>query len=302
MIPTCNDADLLARAISSVLDQDPGAAAMQIEVVDDASTDVDVAAFVRDLAGDRVTVFSHPQRVGAPVNFSTCVQRSTGHWVHLLHADDFVLPGFYAAYEAHLAQYPAAMAVSRSWFVDADEARHGRSGPLASVDGYLVDAERVLALDNPVNFAAVVVARSTYERVGGFAPELAHANDWEQWTRIAHDGAVAVVDGEHACYRVHGGSDTTRLQKSMVYLTDPVAAARTITERIADPVVRREVRRHIHGRLAAHALQVGETQAEAGEHRLALTSALWAVRLSPDPTTARTAGRLAGRVARNRLG
>ena len=301
MIPTCNDADLLARAISSVLEQDPGPEAMQIQVVDDASTDVDVAALVRELAGDRIEVFVHPARVGAPANFTTCAQRSRGRWVHLLHADDFVLPGFYDAYAAHLATHPAAMAVSRSWFVDADEQRHGLSGELAVADGYLVDAERAIALDNPVNFVAVVVARDAYERVGGFAPDLPHANDWELWTRIAHGGAVAVVDGEHACYRVHGGSDTTRLQRSMVYLTDPVEAARRITARIDDPAVRSEVRRHVHRRLAQHALRVGATQAEAHEHRLAATSAWWAARLSPDRATLRAAVDLGATAARNRF-
>lgn len=302
MIPSCDDRDRLPQALASVLAQDPGPEQMQIEVVDDASLDVDVASLVRDLAGDRVVVHRHPQRVGAPANFTACVRRSRGEWVHVLHADDLVLPGFYDAYARHLEAHPAAMAVSRSWFVDDDGARHGRSGELRARDGYLVDAERVLAMDNPVNFAAVVVARSTYEAVGGFRPDLVHANDWEMWTRIAHHGPVAVVDGEHACYRVHAGSDTNRLQRSMVYLTDPVAAARAITARIDEPTVRRSVRRHIHRRLAAHALEVGTRQAAAHEHRLAVQSALWSVRLAPDPATVRSATTLAAGAVRARFG
>ena len=87
----------------------------------------------------------------------------------------------------------------------------------------------------------------------------------------------------------------------MVYLTDPVAAARTITGRIEDPVVRRDVRRHIDRRLAAHALRVGAEQADVGEHRLAALSAGWAVRLAPDPATMREAAALAVRAARNRF-
>jgi len=301
MIPTCNDAGLLPKALASVLDQDPGPDAMQIQVVDDASDDADVAALVRGIAGDRVEVHRHPQRVGAPANFTACAQRSRGERVHILHADDHVLAGFYDAYDAHLDAHPAAMAVSRSWFVDDDGQRHGRSGELVVEGGYLVDAERALALDNPVNFVAVVVPRSTYEQVGGFRPDLVHANDWELWTRIAHHGPVAVVPGEHACYRVHGASDTNRLQRSMVYLTDPVAAARTITGRLDDPIVRGEVRRHVGRRLGAHALRVGREQADLHEHRLAATSALWAVRLSPDGVTIRAASSILGSVVRNRL-
>lgn len=301
MIPTCNDADLLPRALRSVLEQDPGPERMQIQVVDDASDDADVADLVRELAGDRVEVHRHPLRVGAPTNFTACAQRSRGRWVHILHADDFVLPGFYEAYAAHLDAHPAVMAVSRSWFVDAEERRHGLSGPLVDRDGYLVDAERTLALDNPVNFVAVVVAREALERLGGFRPDLVHANDWELWTRLAHDGPVAVVPGEHAAYRIHAGSDTNRLQRSMVYLTDPVAAARTITGRLVDPTERRDVARHVHRRLAEHALRVGADQAAAHEHRLAVTSAGWALRLSPDRRTAAAAAGIAATAVRNRL-
>jgi glycosyltransferase involved in cell wall biosynthesis len=173
MIPTCDDADLLPRALRSVLEQDPGPEQMQVQVVDDASGDADVVALVRELAGDRVEVHRHPNRVGAPANFTACAQRSRGRWVHILHADDLVLPGFYDAYAAHLDAHPAAMAVSRSWFIDADEQRHGLSGPLDARDGYLVDAERALALDNPVNFVAVVVARDAFERLGAVDPHRA---------------------------------------------------------------------------------------------------------------------------------
>lgn len=303
MIPTCDDGDLLRTALGSVLSQDPGPEQMQIEVIDDASASVEVAALVQELAGHRVTVTRHDRRWGAPATFTHCVQRSVGRWVHVLHADDWVLPGFYDAYGDQLAAHPdAVMAVSRSWFVDDAGTRLGLSGELPSVDGRLADAERTIALDNPVNFVAVVVARDAYQAVGGFDPALPHANDWEQWTRLAHHGPVTVVPGEHAAYRRHAGSDTTRLQGSMTYLRDPVDALAIITERISDPAVRAEVRTHDRRRLAAMALDVGRVQAAGGHHRLAATSAVGAVRLDPRPETARAAARLALAATRNRLG
>lgn len=303
MIPTCDDGDLLRTALGSVLDQDRGPEHLQIEVIDDASATVDVAALVHDLAGSRVTVTRHDRRWGAPATFTHCVQRSVGDWVHILHADDWVLPGFYDAYDDAIDAHPdAAMAVSRSWFVDDAGTRLGLSGELATVDGLLVDAERAIALDNPINFVAIVVARHAYQAVGGFDPALPHANDWEQWTRLAHHGPVAVVPGEHAAYRRHAGSDTTRLQGSMTYLRDPVDALAIIAERIADPAVRAEVLAHDRRRLAATALEVGTAQAAGGHHRLAATSALGAVRLDHRPETVRAAARLILAATRNRLG
>ncbi|HEY4376049.1 MAG TPA: glycosyltransferase family A protein, partial [Acidimicrobiales bacterium] len=132
MLPTHDDADLLARALASVLAQDPGRDQMQIEVVDDASTIGDAAALARELAGDRIQVHRLPDNVGASGTFTECVRRARGRWVHLLHADDLVRPGFYDAYRATLESHPCAMAVGRGWFVDADEQDLGLSGALAT--------------------------------------------------------------------------------------------------------------------------------------------------------------------------
>lgn len=305
MIPTCDDGELLREALASVLAQDPGPEVMQVAVIDDASdpgAGPDVAAVVRELSGDRAQVIRHDRRWGAPATFTHCLQAARGELVHILHADDWVLPGFYDAYDAHLRTHPAGLAVSRSWFVDEHGTRLGLSGELEVRDGYLVDAERRIALDNPINFVSAVVARDAVERVGGFDPDLPHANDWELWTRLAHEGAVAVVPVEAGCYRRHRGSDTTRLRASMTYLTDPVATATIIVERISDPGVRREVAGHNRRRFARSALEVGALQAAAGHHRLAATSASWAVWLDPTRATMTEAARLAARAARNRVG
>ncbi|MFN8019521.1 MAG: glycosyltransferase [Acidimicrobiales bacterium] len=257
MVPTCDDGDLLVHALRSVLDQGLGAD-LHLEVIDDASRTCDVRSLVAGVAGDQAEVTVHPRRWGAAATFTHCIQRARGELVHILHADDWVLPGCYEAYDAALRAHPEAeVAVARSWFVDGAGEQLGLSGELEVHDGLLVDAERAIAMDNPVNFVGFVVARRAYEAVGGFDPELPHANDWDMWTRLAHRGPIAVVPGVHACYRRHEGSDTTRLQGSMGYLADPVEALAIIAERIDDPSVRAEVVGHVRRRFARGALEVG---------------------------------------------
>ena len=95
MIPTYNCANYLRETLTSVLTQDPGPEVMQIEVVDDHSTKDDPEAVVRELAGDRVSFYRQPQNVGHVKNFNTCLQRSRGKLIHLLHGDDGVRNGFY---------------------------------------------------------------------------------------------------------------------------------------------------------------------------------------------------------------
>ena len=55
MMPTYRpDEKYLRQALESVLQQAPGPEQMQIEVVDDCSPGMDVAALVKSIAGERV--------------------------------------------------------------------------------------------------------------------------------------------------------------------------------------------------------------------------------------------------------
>ncbi|HET7896220.1 MAG TPA: glycosyltransferase family 2 protein, partial [Flavisolibacter sp.] len=90
MIPVYNCSAYLEETIASVLAQDMGEALMQIEVVDDASTDVDVQALVQQIGGGRVQYYRQAENVGSLRNFETCLNRARGIYVHLLHGDDRV--------------------------------------------------------------------------------------------------------------------------------------------------------------------------------------------------------------------
>jgi glycosyltransferase involved in cell wall biosynthesis len=94
MIPVYNCLGYLQKTLSSVLAQDPGPEIMQIAVIDDCSSDGDVWALVQQLGKGRVEYFRQEQNRGSLRNFETCLNRSRGHWVHLLHGDDWVAPGF----------------------------------------------------------------------------------------------------------------------------------------------------------------------------------------------------------------
>ncbi len=98
MIPAYNpSADYLEQVLKSILQQDPGAERMQIEVVDDCSPSVDVKKMVESIAGERVAFSQTPKNSGLAGCWNTCIERARGEWVHILHQDDIVQPGFYAA-------------------------------------------------------------------------------------------------------------------------------------------------------------------------------------------------------------
>src|ERR1700740_632053 len=94
MIPTFNCAKYLRETLASVLAQDPGPEQMQIEVVDDCSDKDDPAGGVKELGRCRVLFHRKSVNEGAIQNFNTCLERSRGHLIHVLHGDDLVEPGF----------------------------------------------------------------------------------------------------------------------------------------------------------------------------------------------------------------
>ena len=114
MIPTFNCADYLRITLQSLLDQVPGPDEMQIEVVDDCSTKDNPEAVVQELGRGRAQFFRQPGNVGAIENFNTCVRRSRGHYVHLLHGDDLVCPGFYSAFEEALTTKEVGIVSARN--------------------------------------------------------------------------------------------------------------------------------------------------------------------------------------------
>jgi glycosyltransferase involved in cell wall biosynthesis len=62
--------------------------------VDDHSTADDPQAVVREVAGERVAFYRNPRSLGAAGNFNQCIAHTRGRWIHILHGDDAVRPGF----------------------------------------------------------------------------------------------------------------------------------------------------------------------------------------------------------------
>jgi glycosyltransferase involved in cell wall biosynthesis len=213
MIPTYNPPlKYLEQALQGVLAQDPGREQMQIEVVDDCSPDVDVAAAVRQIAGDRVICSRTPQNLGLAGCWNTCVERSRGEWVHILHQDDMVLPGFYVALgKAALSDEKIGAVVCRLAFVDPDGHWLDLSDIIRKEPGVIEDWLERLGSKQLIQTPSIVVRRSVYELIGGFRSDLCFTLDWEMWLRIATRFSFWYEPRILANYRVHDSSETSKL-------------------------------------------------------------------------------------------
>jgi len=141
MIPNYNCDAYLRETLASVLAQDPGPDVMQIQVVDDHSTD-NPESLVHEMGEGRVEFFRQSRNVGYLANFETCLQRSRGTLVHLLHGDDCVRSGFYEHLQTAFEHNPGiGAAFCRHIYVD-EQGNWGTISPLERgepgvLDGWL---------------------------------------------------------------------------------------------------------------------------------------------------------------------
>ncbi|HIK15530.1 MAG TPA: glycosyltransferase family 2 protein [Leptolyngbyaceae cyanobacterium M33_DOE_097] len=167
MIPTYNCADYLRETLASVLEQDPGSEFMQIEVVDDFSTKDDPKAVVEELGKGRVKFYQQPQNVGYISNFNTCLQRSQGKLVHLLHGDDCVRRGFYHRLQLAFEKQPnIGAAFCRNIVMDENSNWQWFSRLLRQKSGVLENWLEQIAIINLLQPPSIVVRRDVYEQLG----------------------------------------------------------------------------------------------------------------------------------------
>ena len=285
MIPTYRCERFVAQALRSVLDQDLGPRFMQIEVVDDCSAD-GVEAVVRDMGGDRVSFYAQPRNVGHIANFHTCLTRARGDIVHLLHGDDFVRPGFYAALQRGFDADPdVGAAFSRSAYVDADGRETDVVPAETEIAGVLPRALQRLATEQRIMTPSIAVRRSVYEYLGGFDRRLSCAEDWEMWVRIAARYRIWYEPESLACYRRHADSNTGRHVRSGADAAFNLAAIRIFEAYLpadeASALVDRARRTY-----AGSALKSARRLLEAGDIGGFQAQALAAWRLSPSAPTA----------------
>ncbi len=215
MIPTYNCTKYLARTLKSVLEQAPSPELMQIEVIDNCSTEGDPEALVRDLGRGRISFYRQSQNLGIIGNFNTCVERSTGQIVHILHSDDIVLPGFYKVLQEAFDKEPTiGAAFCRSIYIDEDDVQTGLSPFSRTTSGVFPDLLEQIASSHLIECPAFVVRRSVYEQLGGYHPDLFHAADTEMYMRVVWHYPVWCESALLACYRRHSSSYTSSLFKS----------------------------------------------------------------------------------------
>lgn len=283
MIPVYNCSSLLPQTLESVLDQDPGPEFMQIEVVDDASTDADVKALVERWGRGRVGYFRQPRNLGSLRNFETCINRSQGHIVHLLHGDDLVRQGYYKAMEDLFTQYPQIGAAFCHYdFIGFNGEVLWEHQPEIEEEGLLGEWLPRIASRQMLQYCTTAVKREVYEKLGGFYG-VSYGEDWEMWTRIAAHYPMAYTPKLLAAYRMHPNSISSQSFKTARNIQDirwVIGAIQELVPAKQKETVRRNASRHY----AHYAISVANSLwHQTGSRRITQHQIRQALLLHTDP-------------------
>ena len=189
IIPTYNRADILPRAVNSVLSQT--FTDYEIIIVDDCSLDDTQAAISRfdDL---RVHSVKHKRNRGASAARNTGIRYARGEYVAFLDDDDEWLPKFLERQVGILESSPPNVGLVYCW-MDMVEDSSGKLAPCSRKTASGDIFEDSLALNIPGQTSVWTIRSSVVRNVGGFDEDLSRYDDADFMCRISQLYQVSVL-------------------------------------------------------------------------------------------------------------
>ena len=282
IVPLYNRREYLKQCLTSVLEQDPGPQEMEIIIVDDAS-ESDLRDFVKGIGGERVTYIRNSTNLGLYPSTNMTIRQSRGCWLHILHDDDWVLPGFYATMRHGVEFLPDSVGVAFCMYRHEHECDKIWSPPKFRNEPGIMGRSFIakLARGNPLQIPAVIYRRETFARVGLFREDLPFTADWEWYVRSALEFSWYHEPSILACYRVHAHSQTHELTCKGLTARDIRLTIETFTRILPADMVDRVIT-FARQTNACHFLRNAQFFAESGNQSIAIRFFLEALALDPD--------------------
>ncbi|MBZ0297735.1 MAG: glycosyltransferase [Anaerolineae bacterium] len=219
IIPTCNRAVLLRKAIESALAQTYHP--LEVIVVDDGSTDntAEVVAEFREQI-----IYLHQPNTGVSVARNRGLRASKGEYIAFLDDDDLYLPQKIERQMTWMYAHPQLGLVHCRYFLS------NQSGAIVERIGTLPTGQVLpeLFYNNFLWMSAPLIPRRVLEQIGGFDEELSAAADYDLWVRIAQAGyPFGCVQELLGVYRLQAGSMVTnviRTEREIISILDRVFA------------------------------------------------------------------------------
>ena len=198
IVPTYNRADMVLRAVHSILGQtEPD---FEVLIVDDGSSD-GTAAVLGSVDDPRVQVLE-TDHAGVCHARNLALATARGAWVAFLDDDNEWRPTYLERQLAAAASMPEAVAVyCPAQAFDDDTGTWGERTPWYSISG---DLFAPMMRRGYPRVSATMVRRATLAELGGFSPDLPAASDCELFVRVGLQGKFAWNPEPLAIRHQHG--------------------------------------------------------------------------------------------------
>jgi Glycosyl transferase family 2 len=212
VIPAWNPkAEHFRRCLSSLKSAQLAGIAHEIVVSDDASDSDDAGILARGAGLPGLRYVRQEKNLGGFGNFNWCLSAARGTWIHMLHQDDWIEPGFYTELlrgEAQASGAPLRFCRTRLFFEDV-----GRMQLMfdeAPRAGVIRDFIRRQSVSQRLQISGTILRRSELGGIGGYDPRLGAGGDWEFWARWIALHPVFYSPNPLATYSLHSGSWSSR--------------------------------------------------------------------------------------------
>lgn len=213
VIPTYNRRVFVRQAVESVLAQT--FLDYEIVVVDDGSTD----GTEQELAGlgDKIQ-YIWQENQGESVARNKGINLAQGEYIALLDSDDLWEPEKLSKQTSALINDPNVVMVGCASRI-INESGNFMSN---SISGIVHEPEQLSygALRYHNHFfgggSTAMFRRTTFEQIGGFAPELRYGEEWDLWLRLAKVGSITVINQPLARIRQHGATQTQAMSREAI--------------------------------------------------------------------------------------
>ena len=197
VIPTYNRANLLKRAIQSVINQTYKN--LEIIIVDDGSTDR-TKDIVKTFSDSRIQYIRHPENRGTSAARNTGIKNSKGNFIALLDHDDEYLP---ERIEKGIKVFKGApenlgMVWSNYWKVNKEK----KEKKIAFLKYHLEDAKKWI-FPMPSTW---VIRKKVFKKNGFFDEELGPAEDTDFAIRLCKVFSFYFINEPLAVYHITKGS------------------------------------------------------------------------------------------------
>ena len=216
VVTVYNRTDYLLECLTSVLAQWPGSEEMEILVMDNGS-DPPVFEIVNSIGKEVVRYYRNLENIGVIKNMNAGIALSRGQWVHILHDDDCVHPGFYAQLKQSLEGCSDSVGAAFTGFEyinEKGEVLSSQKCGYGEENGIPQDWLWRIGMICIVMLPAVVIRRATFERLGGYHPEITEIADWEMNKRIAAFYDWWFEAAILARYRLHSQRESNQYSRS----------------------------------------------------------------------------------------